>query len=672
MVAYRSRRDGQWITLTQELAHSGEAKVWRVDRPGFLAKIYHHPDPQRCRKLELMALYRPSDPNARQGHISFAWPDSILETDGGEGIGFLMPEAENSLDLLKISTPKYREDAGIKLDWYFLHVVARNIAGIIQAIHHEGYVLGDIKLQNILVNNKALPTIINTDSFQVSDPYTSQIYRCLVATEEFTPPELLGLEMGKVDQTEVHDRFRLGVVIHHLLFGQGPFQGRWQGSGEEPETVEWIQRGLWPYGPSGLVVPGRLTIPLEIVHPRLQVCFLRCFNEGHPHPNQRPTAQDWWEAFDDCLGQIDFCNKVDSHRYSAAYGRCYWCERANDLGVDIFPAQSSVTRPISVPPPPKSVSPPPRRRFLKTLGLVGAGGALVWATQKVLPLQIFAGLKPKPSPTPEPSPTPTLAPEPSPTLAGNYTETLPGGVQLSMIAIPAGRFLMGSPDSDSDAHDDEKPQHEVSLGAFHIGQFPITEEQWQAIMGKTFPYYEDFRVNPQNPVMRVFWDDCQAFCQKLSQLAGKTYRLPSEAEWEYACRAGTTTRYSFGDDAEQLGDYGWYADYSDGNYDGNSGVTTHPVGQKKPNSWGLFDVHGNVWEWCADHWHESYAGKPQSLKDNGNTIWVSSNDSEQVIRGGSWRDAPGVCRSASRLSYPPNGGSNFLGFRVLCEGFRLS
>lgn len=659
MVAYRSRRNGQWITLTQALAHSGEAKVWRTDRPGFLAKIYHHPDLPRCRKLELMALYRPSDPNARQGHISLAWPDSILETDKGEGIGFLMPEVENSLDLLKISTPKYREDNGIKLDWYFLHVVARNIAGIIQAIHHEGYVLGDIKLQNILVNNRALPTIIDTDSFQVPDPYTGQIYRCLVATEEFTPPELIGVEVRAVDQKEVHDRFRLGVVIHHLLFGQGPFQGRWQGSGEEPETVEWIQRGLWPYGPSGLVVPGRLTIPLEIVHPRLQVCFLRCFNEGHPHPNRRPTAQDWWEAFDDCLGQIEFCNKVDTHRYSAAYGRCYWCERANDLGFDIFPAQSPVTRPISVPPPPNSVSPPSRRRFLKMLGLVGAGGALVWATQEVLPLKIFAGLKPKPSPTPEPTP------EHSPLPAKNYTEILPGGIKLSMIAIPAGRFLMGSPDSDPEANDDEKPQHEVSLGSFHIGQFPITEEQWQAIMGNTFPYSEDVRVNPQNPVEGVFWDDCQAFCQKLSQLSSKTYRLPSEAEWEYACRAGTTTRYSFGDDAEQLRDYGWY-------YDGNSGGTTHPVGQKKSNPWGLFDVHGNVWEWCADHWHERYAGKPQSLKDNGNNIWVSSNDSEQVIRGGSWRDYPGNCRSVSRLSYPPNGGCNFLGFRVVCEGSRLS
>jgi formylglycine-generating enzyme required for sulfatase activity len=152
-----------------------------------------------------------------------------------------------------------------------------------------------------------------------------------------------------------------------------------------------------------------------------------------------------------------------------------------------------------------------------------------------------------------------------------------------MVSLPAGQFLMGSPDSDSDAKSYEKPQHQVKVNSFAIGKYPVTQAQYQAVMG-TNPSY--FQNNPQNPVEKVSWNNAQAFCQKLSQITGKTYRLPTEAEWEYACRAGTTTRYYFGDDANQLGDYAWY--------DGNSQETTHPVGQKKPNAWGLY--HSHEWQ----------------------------------------------------------------------------
>jgi formylglycine-generating enzyme required for sulfatase activity len=147
-----------------------------------------------------------------------------------------------------------------------------------------------------------------------------------------------------------------------------------------------------------------------------------------------------------------------------------------------------------------------------------------------------------------------------------------------------------------------------------------------------------FTGNANKPVENVSWNDARAFCQKLSRKTGKKYRLPSEAEWEYACRAGTTTRYFFGDNANQLEQYAWFW--------GSSNSGTHPVGQIKPNPWGLYDLYGNIWEWCEDGWHKYYKGAPVD-----GTAWNDNHVQSQrrVIRGGSWGNNPQNCRSASRL-----------------------
>jgi len=247
-----------------------------------------------------------------------------------------------------------------------------------------------------------------------------------------------------------------------------------------------------------------------------------------------------------------------------------------------------------------------------------------------------------PTPTP-PSPRPSPRPLPPP-----FTEKLANGIRLEMVSLPAGKFLMGSSESN-----DEKPQHQVKVNSFAIGKYPVTQAQYQAVMGSN---PSRFKNNPQNPVEQVSWNDAQAFCQKLSQITGKTYRLPTEAEWEYACRAGTTTRYYFGDNDNQLGDYAWY--------DENSNSKTHPVGQKKPNGWGLYDMSGNVWEWCEDDWHSSYAGAP----DDG-TAWIDNDNRSQspkCLRGGSWYHGPYSCRSASRDWYNPDIHIHVNGFRVAC------
>ncbi|WP_228051494.1 SUMF1/EgtB/PvdO family nonheme iron enzyme [Microcystis aeruginosa] len=194
--------------------------------------------------------------------------------------------------------------------------------------------------------------------------------------------------------------------------------------------------------------------------------------------------------------------------------------------------------------------------------------------------------------------------------------SLPPDFNLEMVDIHAGEFNMGS-----NENEEEKPIHEVIVPAFQIGKYPITQAQYQAVMGYN---PSRFSGNPQNPVESVTWFNAQAFCEKLSQLTGKNYRLPTETEWEYACRAGTETLFSFGDDREQLGDYAWF--------DGNSNNTTHPVGEKQPNPWEIYDMHGNVWEWCADQHHENYVNKPDNIRENGSLAWRDNNITN------AWRD----------------------------------
>jgi WD40 repeat protein len=329
---------GKSITLLKEIANSGEAKVWRTNQNGYLAKIYHSSTPERVQKLAVMIANPPTEPNSHLHHVSFAWPKSALKNAQGDCVGFLMPEIKDGKELLDVYNPRRRQALKLQIDWRFLHTTALNIVSIIEALHAAGYVLGDIKPQNILVNNRALPSIIDTDSFQVINPKNGKVYNCLVGSEGYTPPELIGKDFDRIEQTEVHDRFRLGVIIYQLLFGgNNPFQGKWTGAGEIPDINELICQGLWVNGSTNLIAAVARTIPLEIVHPEIQQCFLRCFNDGYKNPNFRPTARKWLEALKVGNDRLTICGRVDSHYYSRTYGKCYWCDRSTNLGIDIFP-----------------------------------------------------------------------------------------------------------------------------------------------------------------------------------------------------------------------------------------------------------------------------------------------------------------------------------------------
>ena len=223
---------------------------------------------------------------------------------------------------------------------------------------------------------------------------------------------------------------------------------------------------------------------------------------------------------------------------------------------------------------------------------------------------------------------------------------LPGGIELEMMDIPAGEFMMGS-----DENTREKPIHKVLVNAFEIGKYPITQEQYESVM-KSNP--SSFKGNPKNPVENVNWNDAQLFCQKLTQLSGQIYRLPTEAEWEYACRAGTQTRYYFGDDETQLENYAWYKNNAKG--------ITHLVGQKNPNNWGIYDMSGNVWEWCADKWKNNYA--KENNKDYSSNLEFN-DDNFVVVRGGSWEYNSERCRSAYRAGEKAGIRFSGIGFRVV-------
>jgi formylglycine-generating enzyme required for sulfatase activity len=218
-------------------------------------------------------------------------------------------------------------------------------------------------------------------------------------------------------------------------------------------------------------------------------------------------------------------------------------------------------------------------------------------------------------------------------------------IGMEFVLIPVGEFLMGSNERD----DDEKPRHRVRISQpFYLGTYEVTQGQWQAVMGDNPSY---FKGEPSLPVESVSWEDVQEFIRRLqAKERGTRYRLPTEAEWEYAARAGTTTAYSFGDDTRQVGDYAWYKL--------NAGGTTHPVGQKHPNAWGLYDMAGNVSEWIQD-WYGDYTAAATTDPQG------PSSGSHRVIRGGNWSFEAGYCRSADRGISVPNARLMYLGFRLL-------
>jgi formylglycine-generating enzyme required for sulfatase activity len=242
-----------------------------------------------------------------------------------------------------------------------------------------------------------------------------------------------------------------------------------------------------------------------------------------------------------------------------------------------------------------------------------------------------------------------------------FKEDLGNNITLDMVQIPGGSFMMGSLESEKGRTQDESPQHQVNVPGFSMGKFVVTQEQYQQIMGKNPSYFT--QKGAKRPVEEVSWNNAVEFCQKLSQKTGREYRLPSEAEWEYACRAGTTTPFHFGETiTTELANYKGTSIYAS-EPKGKHLQRTTDLGSFPPNAFGLYDMHGNVWEWCQDDWHNNYSNAP---KDGSG--WTSQSGNTKALRGGSWGNIPVYCRSAYR-TYNALAYHYFnIGFRVVCSG----
>ncbi|MEB3355346.1 MAG: SUMF1/EgtB/PvdO family nonheme iron enzyme [Synechococcales bacterium] len=368
------------------------------------------------------------------------------------------------------------------------------------------------------------------------------------------------------------------------------------------------------------------------------------------------------------------------------------------------PTTQTILNPPSAPsrqtPSPRTPTSTPhsRRQVLKWAGL-GGGGLLI---------AILGGrlIEESSSPDITPAPPPELKTEQVKTARVNeqgevteeasvdisvYDEDLGNSITLGMVQIPGGEFLMGQTEAEKQElirqvgeenyqswYARELPRHQVNVSSFFMGKFPVTQAQYEAVMGENpaTQYDRDRFVDPNKPVVGVSWNEAIAFCERLSQQTGREYRLPSEAEWEYACRAGTETPFYFGETiTTDLANYrGTDWEYQGTTYPGNYGngpkgifrEQATPVGSFPANAFGLFDMHGNVWEWCLDHWHENYEGAPTD-----GSAWIEGGDStRRLLRGGSWDNVPRYCRSAYRDRDVADGRYSYIGFRVVSSSPR--
>lgn len=683
------QRDGRALDFDGAVPFGvgGEAAVFAVPTTAWAAKAYHQYVPSRGDKLRVMISNPPDDPTAHQGHVSIAWPQDLLLDAQGRVLGYVMPLVKGMRRMIDFYHPGTRRKECPLFHYYYLVVTARNLATAVRALHRRGYVMGDVNESNILVADTAMVTLVDTDSFQVKEPGSGRVHHCIVGSPLFTPREMQGVDFSVVERREEHDLFGLGVLLFQLLMeGTHPFQVRFTGSGEPPELVELIRDGRFPHGVgSAMWQPPPLAPPFGMLDTRLRGLFTRCFVNGHHDPQARPTADEWREKLVEAVDILVLCKVNPNHRYWPHVKKCPWCERAAKLGGrDPFPSPTQVKSgahlapagkvrqpaptPTPQPRPQAAPTPQPRqqgaqaapsprpaktssaRKPVRRAGLALAMVAMValiagslwigWGRWKW-------GLQARSGPTAEERAANERA---TAALGSDHDGTrqvfaLGGGQRIAVRFIPVGTFTMGSPAAETGRSTDEA-EHMVTLETpYWMGETVVTQGQWEVLMGGN---PSNFKGDRNLPVENVSWYDAQAYVAMLNMRCplrkGWHWALPTEAQWEYACRAGKEGAY-----AGDLDAVAWYS--------ANSGSKTHPVATKQPNSYGLYDMLGNVWEWCAD-WYGDYPS------DAGTDPTGPAYGEYRVYRGSGWADNALACRPAARGRHKPDDRDVLMGFRV--------
>lgn len=392
----RRQSTGEMFTLDDRLriGGGGEGTIFRLShREDLAVKIYQADNlsAEGVSKLKAMLAHAPHDP-MRATHASIAWPvDLVLSADGHPAvIGFLMPRIDDARPISDVYSSEVRNTVFPLFSYASLCRTATNLASAVWAIHESGYVIGDVNESNILVTKGAMLTLVDTDSFQVTDPKDKRVYRCTVGTQLFTPREVQGQNLKTFDRAPAQDLFGIAVLFFQLLMeGTFPFAGVFPNDGDAPDLTECLKQGLLPYGARPQMKPPPGAPPFATLHPALQDLFLRCFAEGHADPERRPGAKTWYRTLKESEKDLISCHANRRHKYFRHYPHCPWCERANlfrsakSLNWDPFPRPVSAGKsqsgvgPRSLDPASQSVSSRAARQRVSTPTVTPTAAAAV-------------------------------------------------------------------------------------------------------------------------------------------------------------------------------------------------------------------------------------------------------------------------------------------------------
>jgi hypothetical protein len=358
---------GRPLALTRQIAAGGEGTIWATDREGLIAKLYRAPSAERFDKLRAMIAHPPKLGPDKAAEGALAWPTAIFEAVAGEDengaaqpAGFLMPEVAGR-PLTSAYHPRLRRAQLPGFDWLSLHAVAYNLCWLVGRLHAAGYIVGDLKPDNLLVDENGLVSMVDLDSIQVTDRRARRLFPAPTGSDGFTAPELIGRTLAEVERTELHDRFALAGIVYLLLFGVHPFQGQWpEDAGDPPSMLSAIRIGDYPHAKGSRQGPLAGAIGPEAAHPDLASGFARAFDDGHAAPRRRPAAGDWCSALAAAIDDLRPCTAEAGHFHARSRGACPWCARLAATGVETFP-----------PAPPERM---PRASLLKRVSTALADG----------------------------------------------------------------------------------------------------------------------------------------------------------------------------------------------------------------------------------------------------------------------------------------------------------